>query len=490
MFDPPTLLSRTRGLVAAAAAGYAGGPFGDVVTGIGRQLDDPLRVALAGRVKAGKSTLINGLIGQELAATDAGECTRIITWFQDGGSYRVMLYPKHGPAQQLPFVGSGSMADIDLRGHTPASVDRLVVDWPSRRLRTMTLIDTPGMGSVDAVVSARAREMLAPETPYRSGADAVVYLMRHVHGDDVQFLETFHGTTGPGRPVNTVGVLARADEVGHSRAGALDSARRIATRYQNDPRVRRLCHSVIPVAGLLASFAATLREVEYHSLRQISALPEADRARLLLSTDRFISLDSQGAADPKTRIELLKRIGLFGVRQSVEMIATGQVRDATGLSGRLRELSGIEALNRMLAQQFGARAEVLKARTALLALEAVFRDSPPPLELERQLEEIRAGAHELTEIRLIDALRDDPTLFRPEDVLGVERLLGAHGTDTRGRLGLDPASDDAQVRAAVFETLGRWQREAEDPVSTRETKAAARILIRTCEGMIAAFQPV
>jgi hypothetical protein len=490
VLDSPSLLSRTRGLVTAAAAAYAGGPFGGVVTGIAGQLDQPLRVALAGRVKAGKSTLINGLIGQELAATDAGECTRIVTWFQNGNTYRITLHPTHGPAQQLPFVGSGSMADIDLRGHTPASVDRLVVDWPSQRLRTMTLIDTPGMGSVDSAVSARAREMLAPDAPYRTGADAVIYLMRHVHGDDVQFLETFHGGPGPGKPVNTVGVLARADEVGHSRATALESARRIAARYQADPRVRRLCHSVIPVAGLLASFAATLREVEYQALRQISALPEADRARLLLSTDRFISLDAHGAADPKTRIELLKRIGLFGVRQSVELIATGQVRDATGLSGRLMALSGIEALNQMLAQQFGARAEVLKARTALLALEGVFRDSPPPLELERQLEEVRAGAHELTEVRLIDALREDPTLFRPEDALGVERLLGAHGTDTHSRLGLAPGSAEALVRGAAFEMLARWQREAEDPISTRETKAAARILMRTCEGMIAAVQQV
>jgi hypothetical protein len=46
----------------------------------------------------------------------------------------------------------------------------------------------------------------------------------------------------------------------------------------------------------------------------------------------------------------------------------------------------------------------------------------------------------------------------------------------RSRLDLDAGSDEAQVRGAVFETHERWQREDEDPISTRETKAAARIL--------------
>ena len=38
-------------------------------------------VAIAGKVKAGKSTLLNALVGEEIAPTDAGECTRVVTWY-------------------------------------------------------------------------------------------------------------------------------------------------------------------------------------------------------------------------------------------------------------------------------------------------------------------------------------------------------------------------------------------------------------------------
>ena len=48
------------------------------------RLQEPLRVAIAGRIKAGKSTLLNALVGEELAPTDASECTRIVTWYRNG----------------------------------------------------------------------------------------------------------------------------------------------------------------------------------------------------------------------------------------------------------------------------------------------------------------------------------------------------------------------------------------------------------------------
>ena len=52
------------------------------------RLDEPLRVAIAGKMKSGKSTLLNVLVGEEIAPTDAGECTRILTWYQYGSRPR------------------------------------------------------------------------------------------------------------------------------------------------------------------------------------------------------------------------------------------------------------------------------------------------------------------------------------------------------------------------------------------------------------------
>ena len=63
-------------------------------------------------------------------------------------------------------------------------------------------------------------------------------------------------------PVNSIAVLARPDEIAACRDDAMESAERIARRMAADPAVSSLVGGVVPVAGLLAETAATLRERE------------------------------------------------------------------------------------------------------------------------------------------------------------------------------------------------------------------------------------
>ena len=372
----PGVVPAVGRLLAEATRVYAGGPAEPALRAVVSRMREPLRVAIAGRVKAGKSTLLNALVGQELAATDAGECTRLVTWYVDGVAYRVDLHPVAGPPRQLPFRQQHGSLEIDLGGLPVERVERLVVTWPSPMLRRTTLIDTPGIGSVDTEVSARSERILAPDNGEVTAADAVVYLMRHAHGDDVRFLEAFRDGAPDRRTVNTIAVLSRCDEIGHARPDALTTAARIADRYRLDPRVRALCQTVVPVAGLLASSAASLREAEYRALATLASAPDTDR--LLLTAGRFETTETDGGVSTAERAALLRRYGLFGVRTAVRLVRDGGVAGASDLARELTAASGMAELRHLLSTQFGARADVLKARSALSALEAVLRRYPIP----------------------------------------------------------------------------------------------------------------
>src|SRR5690606_16667261 len=120
--------------------------------------------------------------------------------------------------------------------------------------------------------SARTSRFLTPEDA-PSAADVVVYLMRHLHSSDVTFLEAFRETAADAaRSVCAVAVLSRSDEVGSGRIDSMISARRVAQRYQRDGDLASLALGVIPVAGLLAEGARTLRESEYIALRELAGL--------------------------------------------------------------------------------------------------------------------------------------------------------------------------------------------------------------------------
>ncbi|GAB1692320.1 50S ribosome-binding GTPase [Krasilnikovia sp. M28-CT-15] len=482
-----SLVDRTRGVLGQAIEVYRGTGYEQRLTAVRDRLDEPLRVAIAGRIKAGKSTLLNALVGERLAPTDAGECTRIVTWYRDGHTYQVTAQPYQGPPRQLRFSREDGAIELDLGGLRVDDVAQLEVTWPSQALRSVTLIDTPGIGSLSEQTSRRSWSLLAPddeETP----ADAVIYLLRHLHSNDVEFLQAFHDVeVSRPNPVNAIGVLSRADEIAVGRLDAMASARRVAGRLSTDPAVRRLVQSVVPVAGLLAETAATLTEVEFARLRKISELPPAQAEQLLLTADRFVNTMPELGMTSLERESLLGRFGVFGLRLSAALLRHGTCGTATELARELIERSGLGQLREVLGSLFFERRDVLKSRSALLALAEVTRvcDRPGSARVAAGVEEIIASAHPFNELRVLSSLRAGWVTGKPDVITELEQLIGGAGAAVHQRLRLPPDATGAELDAAADAALARWQRRAENPLTSAELAIAARVAVRSCEGMIA-----
>ncbi len=487
-----TLIDRTRAVLTQAIDVYRGTGHDARLMAVRNRLEEPLRVAIAGRVKSGKSTLLNALVGERLAPTDAGECTRIVTWYRDGHTYEVVAKPRNGVPRQLRFSRDNDAIEIDLDGLAPADIDSMTVSWPSQALRTATLIDTPGIGSLSEQVSRRAWDLLAAEDA-ETPADAVLYLMRHLHAGDLEFLQAFHDTeVSRPNPVNAIGVLSRADEIGVGRLDAMASARRIAARLSAETNVRRVVQTVVPVAGLLAETAVTVTETEVAQLRRVAAIGVKDAEDLLLTADRFVERMPEIGLTSLEREALLRRFGLFGIRLGSTLLRRRGSTTATELARELAERSGIGELQDVLRSLFFERRDVLKSRSGLLAVDTLVRTQPRPGSeaIAIEVEEIVASAHPFNELRVLASVRSGWVTGKPDVVEDLERIIGGTGAALPGRLHLAPDAGQPELVAAANAALARWQRRAENPMTAHEMVIAARVAVRSCEGMLAALAQV
>jgi GTPase SAR1 family protein len=482
-----TAVDQVLGLCDFAAGLVQGTGHHSEVDLIRERLHGPLRVAIAGRVKAGKSTLLNALVGERLAPTDAGECTRLVTWYQDGLTYDVQAVSRDGASHGLSFQRSDGALRFDLGGLDPDAIARVVVTWPSSALRNVTLIDTPGLASIDDSNSLRTREFLAMGEDRPSDADAVVYLMRHLHRRDAEFLGAFlDRSVAAASPINAVSVLSRADEIGACRLDAMASAARIANRYQSDPIVRTLCTHVVPIAGLVAETGLTFREDEAAALRSLATTPPDVLERMLLSADGFCD----GASSDLTielRRGLLDRLGLFGLRVLLEEIRAGRCTTAADMAKHLVTTSGLDELRALIAERFLPRARVLQARAALVALRNLARvltadDPSVGRRLDAEVERVESSVLDFAQLRLAHLVLSGIVRFSDVERDEMERMLAAD-QPLRSRLALTNTADATEMSLAALEAVGRWRIRGSDPMHDSASAEACETMAHSFEAL-------
>lgn len=319
-----------------------------------------IQVAVVGDFSAGKSTLINALLGSEICPTRCDPTTSSITYFEYGEELSIQQEPggvsadTHPPLSELisleryheiashPSSGKGKRnRAMQFRVRLPAPV-----------LRSITLIDTPGFNNPDNPHDTKVTEAAT------RAADVLVLVMNIHKGEPSADL------------LATLRRLAHDDRPAHERTPAL-----LLINQADRMRVRRKRTEVVErnrkeYAGLFATIllisAVKLEggpEVEFATaLHQLgSAVETAVRDRLpfavavggadrgsgyTVSMDgRDYMLGNQAWADLATRRDLLDQFDKIRAQRS-ELILRGFNERRARYAAR--RLSGLEALERAI----------------------------------------------------------------------------------------------------------------------------------------------
>ena len=234
------------------------------------ELNSPCVLAIAGKVKAGKSFLVNALLGIDIAVTGNTETTATINVFKKGTPIS-----KDKPILCLYTDGHKEWISKDvlmsLQGTTDealsktAQIDKLVIYIDDNPLLDhVTLVDTPGIGAdvgeegdshqihTDAYFKLRARHQ--QETVNLSNsADAIIYLFNTVPTEtDKSFLTSLYNGGHGLSSINGIGVLSKIDK----DIAQVENIPRFHTEFEHN------LFDIIPTSAAIEKYLPSIEEAK------------------------------------------------------------------------------------------------------------------------------------------------------------------------------------------------------------------------------------
>jgi hypothetical protein len=410
---------------------------------------EPLRIAVVGRTNAGKSTLVNALIGHRIAPTKATECTRVITWFRFGAQETARVVGHDGTARPLWLTDKGTLPD---RLDVPHQQVQRIDVWRSYEpLRRVTVIDTPGLFG-DEGLAEHTEQMLKDDAP-----DALLFVYSNALTDyEVDVIKKFRRRSRwlYDSPVNALGVLTRADQLGDQDHTWTNAQANAAQHSRERPGQ---LSGVLPVIGKIAETTESGRFDDTHAvwLRKLAAVSPDELEVGLSDADEFKELDCDVPA--QGRDQLVDRLDMHGIR--VMSRSATATTSAVQMSETLRAISGIAELRDRIATLFVRPATVHKTVRVLASLEQLAKDTELTAAqrgwLANAIGAIRSSApmHTLDELKALAALHSGRCRMHDEDRQRAIRIF----SETEPRARLDARTDGAAaLAAAAAEAEGRW----------------------------------
>ena len=423
---------------------------------ISESVTHPFNVAVFGKMKRGKSSLVNALLGRTLAITDQTEATatiNIISHAESGSDLlsKFVIHWKDAPAETFP------LSDLKKWTGPDGQFDRIqyiqmYADDPT--LKYHEIIDTPGTESTVEKHQTVTANFIDPTIQVGRKADALIYVLgNNIEEADLKYLRLYQRQDSADS-FNVLGVMHRWDETYFNRVKDgychADVVKRAET---NCNKLGNRVTGVVPVSAPIAIFVNGCKRRDEFIARAIdlfSRMSDMDLDRLK-SPNGFNSVPERTA--------LLDELIAMGMPKAsawvmfIESARHGQ-EGVGGIVERLNELSGLEKLEDILDKRFFSRGEIIRqCQTCrrIAATKAKFDSSVD--EYLRQYENDSDAWNRLSEVSLQDKALKDWVLSKrdafTEDIAsineGVELIDRTFINSDIGRL-----TKDAEARSWIL----------------------------------------
>ena len=475
-----------------------------------RRLCRPLRVAVVGIMKAGKSTFLNALMGADVVFTGNVETTYTVCWFRYGKQASLTVCFRDGSELNTAFedLERWSVRGYEKENPRINDVKYLVIYYPAEVLKTLEFIDTPGLNSMYGTDAQNTLDFLSikgsEDTLAEAGmADAVIYAFsRSASGFDQKILEAFHsGGSSGSSPINSIGILTKVDATGIWQIDSSDTpveiARTVSSKVMENTGMRRLMFTVMPVCARTCEGYAQLGERDWKALKSLARADLAELQDLLLDAGDFKNSGeedfSQYCGQPD-RARLMDCLGQYGILETVRQLKEGLTPEEIG--PRLQELCGIRDVRQLLSQHFGNRTFLIKSQYIFNYLNRLLHSLSHRKQCSDTLknicaqmtDKIAAICNSVQTIHELKALQmyynGELDYLQPEEQQDLLHVTGEYGREPETRLNVPSAMTVSELAGIARQKALDWQSKQVftlfNPSSYSEVCA---ILVRSYEHM-------
>lgn len=365
----------------------------------------PFELAVFGRMKTGKSSILNAYLGHPLTITGVNEATATINRIVYGSGAQLQSFRVHWK-DEAPSICALSELQAQWNGTSDEVLQRIrrvrylefYADIP--RLQTVRIIDTPGTGSTAGEHEAIAQQFIGGRE-----TDALVYVCPfEVRETDLRDLSTFResGLSTP-TPYNCVSLLHKWDLVYWNNGGDMEEVNAKARRLEE--QLQGLVACVLPVSAPLAMAAKSAAPEFWQRAREVLAeFSDEKTLTRALSRDEKWQREAHRAdlyAEAHRAFDMPWDSFRVMLRHLYRLPAEADAGAA------VMELSGFKRLNDLLEHRFFYRASLLQQRRVRAGVRSALKATFGKIEAlctEWQRDE--------TMLRRIAAQIPDPELSR------------------------------------------------------------------------------
>ncbi|MCH5211617.1 MAG: dynamin family protein [Oscillospiraceae bacterium] len=469
------------------------------------RLNQPLRAAIVGIMKAGKSTFMNALMGKNIVGVGTLETTYTVSWFKYADEPSLTIYFRNGEERCAPFEELEKWSVRESGNPEIDNVKYLVINYPSDILKKIEFIDTPGLNSVYGTDAQNTLDFLAIRSSEEtvaeaSMADAVIYAFnRSLAGEDARVLQSFHaGDFSNHSPLNSIGILTKVDMTGAiydwPDGSPVKGAEVIVNASMANPMIKKILYAIFPVCSVAVEGCSVLTEEDWDVLGNISHTDPEMLMDLLWDATEFSVSENEEfmvLGSPAIRRRLIDVLGQYGIFELARQLREGRSPDEARQI--LTDKCGITAVKDVILSHFGNRTFIIKVGyifNHLRALVERFEKDPVTgfalknicYELKNNIDDILSNQQRMQELKVVQMYYNEQLVFNSdiekEDFL---HITGEYGQSVEDRLGVDGTCSIRELKKIAGKKMAQWRYNANSFMGNHYYIEAANIITRSYE---------